>query len=100
MQKKILVTGECGFVGANLVPKLIEQGAEVKVLASVYGRFSPQNDRHSKIAGFLKQGSGNLSHSYFVMRAFFSENKLNERNLSSKKLTFGWMNISDHVTLI
>ena len=32
MQKKILVTGGCGFIGANLVPKLIEHGSEVKVL--------------------------------------------------------------------
>ncbi|MCK4554602.1 NAD-dependent epimerase/dehydratase family protein [Candidatus Parcubacteria bacterium] len=32
MQKKILVTGGCDFIGANLVPKLIEHSAEVRVL--------------------------------------------------------------------
>jgi len=42
MQKKILVTGGCGFVGTNLVPKLIEQGADVKVLDN-FTKGSPSN---------------------------------------------------------
>jgi len=32
MADKILVTGGCGFVGANLVRKLLQTGAEIKVL--------------------------------------------------------------------
>lgn len=42
MQKKILVTGGCGFIGANLVPKLIEHGAEVRVLDN-FTKGSPSN---------------------------------------------------------
>jgi len=32
MKKNILVTGGCGFIGANLIPKLIEKGYRIRVL--------------------------------------------------------------------
>src|SRR5215471_1329040 len=32
MSEHVLVTGGCGFVGANLVPRLLEAGHEVRVL--------------------------------------------------------------------
>ena len=30
--KTYLVTGGCGFIGVNLIPRLIEQGVRVRVL--------------------------------------------------------------------
>jgi UDP-glucose 4-epimerase len=32
MNKRVLVTGGCGFIGANLVPRLIQRGYRVRVL--------------------------------------------------------------------
>lgn len=42
----------------------------------IYGRFSPDNDRHIKIAHFLAKGKSLLNHSYFLMRSFFTEEQL------------------------
>ena len=32
MKKNILVTGGCGFIGANLIPKLIEREYQIRVV--------------------------------------------------------------------
>jgi len=42
MQIRILVTGGCGFIGANLVPMLIEHGTAVRVLDN-FTKGSPSN---------------------------------------------------------
>ncbi len=55
------------------MPTFVKKG-----LSSVYGALSPKNDRHLKIATFLAKGRSPLEHSYFMMRAFFTEDKLRQ----------------------
>ena len=40
--KKILITGGCGFVGSNLIPRMIKKGYEVRVVDN----FSKVNDQY------------------------------------------------------
>src|SRR5882757_3618638 len=65
--KRVMVTGGAGYVGSNLVPKLLEAGYEVSVLdLYLYG-----NDLFSKYAGDrrLREVKGDLRDSTAVTKA-------------------------------
>ena len=53
MRKKILITGGAGYVGAKLVPHLLEKGFEITVLdLMIYGaEVLPEHESLRKIKG-------------------------------------------------
>ena len=54
--KKIFITGGAGYVGSNLVPKLLELGYEVTVLdLMIYGEdVLPNHEKLNKIKGDIR----------------------------------------------
>ncbi len=64
MQKKVLVTGACGFIGSHLVEALLERDDQVKALA-FYNSFNnrgwleeiPENPNLEIISGDIRDGS-------------------------------------------
>ena len=59
MEKKILVTGGCGFIGSHLVEKLVELGREVVILDNL-SKGKPENVRVLENSSKLKLIEGDL----------------------------------------
>ena len=43
--KKVLVTGGAGFVGTNLILKLLEKGAKIVTIGGIHGRIVEVSDK-------------------------------------------------------